>query len=130
MAEDDENTEVWSDGTPEAPVAPAPLTTAAPPAPTSTPASKPGLPIWLIAGGVVLVLIVLAVGGVFLGRLMGASKATTAPAIAATASTQSDTAPPAAASAAAPPAPEPSAVALTAGQQIQCDSLAGQNVTF
>jgi len=127
MDENDEPTQVWSDGMPEAP---APLAAAPQPAPPLPPASRPGPPIWLIGGAAIVLVIVIGVGGIFIGRLMGSPKVTTAPTAAATAPAQSDSAPLAAASAAAPPAQDPSAVALTAGQQTQCDSLAGQNVTF
>ena len=118
MAENDEPTQLWSDGTPEAPVAPAPLAAAPQTAPPLPPARRPGPPIWLIAGAAIVLVIVIGVGGIFIGRLMGSPKVTTAPTAAATAPAQSDSAPLAAASAAAPPAPDPSAVALNAGSSV------------
>ena len=105
MAENDEPAQLWSDGMPEAP---APLAAAPQPAPPLPPASRPGPPIWLIGGAAIVLVIVIGVGGIFIGRLMGSPKVTTAPTAAATAPAQSDSAPLAAASAAAPPAQDPS----------------------
>ena len=66
MAEDDKNTEIWSDGTPEVPVA-APQPALPPPA-----ASRLGPPIWLIAGGAVVVLLIV---GAAIWRFMPAPNA-------------------------------------------------------
>src|ERR1019366_3717878 len=70
MAEDDENTEIWSDGTPEVPVAP-PAAAPQPALPPPT-ASRLGSPIWLIAGGAVVVLLIV---GAAIWRFMPAPNA-------------------------------------------------------
>jgi hypothetical protein len=72
LTENEENTEVWSDGTPVAPVAPpAGSTQSAFPPP---PASRPGPPIWLIGGGIVFVVLLVVVLAVLVARNMGAPK--------------------------------------------------------
>jgi tetratricopeptide (TPR) repeat protein len=70
MAEDDENTEIWSDGTPGVPVAP-PAAAPQPALPPPT-ASRLGPPIWLIAGGAVVVLLIV---GAAIWRFMPAPNA-------------------------------------------------------
>jgi hypothetical protein len=72
LTENEENTEVWSDGTPVAPVAPpAGSTQSAFPPP---PASRPGPPIWLIGGGILVAVLLVIVLAVLVARNMGAPK--------------------------------------------------------
>ena len=74
MAENDEPTQLWSDGTPEAPVAPAPLAAAPQPAPPLPPARRPGPPIWLIGGGILVLVLLVVVLAVLVARNIGAPK--------------------------------------------------------
>ena len=72
MTESDENTEVWSDETPSAPIeqpAEAPQSTY----PTPT-ARRPGPPIWLIGGGILVVVLLVVVLVVLVARNMGPPK--------------------------------------------------------
>jgi hypothetical protein len=74
MAENDEPTQLWSDGTPEAPVAPAPPAAAPQPAPPPPPASRGGPPIWLIGGGILVLVLLVVVLAVLVARNIGAPK--------------------------------------------------------
>jgi hypothetical protein len=79
LTENDENTEIWSDGTPEVPVAP----TAGAPQAAYSPSSpgRRGPPTWLLGGGILVVVLLVVVLGVLVARNMGAPKtATTQPA--------------------------------------------------
>ena len=70
MADNDEPTELWSDGTP---VAPAPLASA-PPTPPLAPASRGGPLIWVIGGGILVLVLLVVVLGVLVVRNIGAAK--------------------------------------------------------
>jgi hypothetical protein len=70
MADNEEPTELWSDGTP---VAPAPLA-AAPPTPPLPPVSRGRLPIWLIGGGIVVLVLLVVALAVPIAHNLGASK--------------------------------------------------------